>query len=269
MVRLSGERRRREQFAYPVYCWKTDSLEKGESRLPTRVFISYAWEDESYKLRVKAFATRLREDGIDARLDLWHTGEGRTLPEFMNSEVRNADKILVLCSPAYRRKVHLMEDRENISGVGWEMALLTSRIWANVDSGGKGIPVLFQGEWAEAAPDYLLAMPRVDLSDEATFEENYIELLRRITGKTETAPTLGKLPDGLDPNPVPPLRGPAPSGTPATASPRTASPTPTNLHAALCAAFTDFDDLRVTLSLALNDNLSSIAANQSLASSGR
>src|SRR6266852_8917256 len=37
-----------------------------------RVFISYAWEDDEYRALVKSLAVRLREDGIDARLDAWH-----------------------------------------------------------------------------------------------------------------------------------------------------------------------------------------------------
>jgi menaquinone-dependent protoporphyrinogen IX oxidase len=34
-----------------------------------RVFISYAWEDDQYRTLVKRLAVRLRDDGIDARLD--------------------------------------------------------------------------------------------------------------------------------------------------------------------------------------------------------
>jgi hypothetical protein len=92
-----------------------------------RVFISYAWEDDEYRALVKSLAARLREDGIDARLDAWHL-EGLTIPEFMSREVRHADKILVVCSPQYRQKVHAMEDGERITGTGWESMLVTSSI---------------------------------------------------------------------------------------------------------------------------------------------
>src|ERR1700730_5526611 len=73
-----------------------------------RVFISYAWENDAYRERVKCLAARLREDGVNARLDAWHL-DGQTIPEFMASEVRNAEDILILCSPQYRAKVHEME----------------------------------------------------------------------------------------------------------------------------------------------------------------
>jgi menaquinone-dependent protoporphyrinogen IX oxidase len=68
-----------------------------------RVFISYAWENDEYRTLVKRLAARLREDGIDVRLDAWHL-EGLSIPEFMSREVRHADKILVVCSPQYRQK---------------------------------------------------------------------------------------------------------------------------------------------------------------------
>jgi hypothetical protein len=96
-----------------------------------RVFISYAWENDEYRALVKRLATRLRQDGIDARLDAWHL-EGITIPEFMGREVRNADKVLVVCSPQYREKVHAMEDGKQVTGTGWESMLLNSSIWADI-----------------------------------------------------------------------------------------------------------------------------------------
>lgn len=64
-----------------------------------RVFVSYAWEDDEYRVWVERLATRLTQDGIDARLDAWHC-RNQTIPEFMNSEARNADKVLIVwCGP--------------------------------------------------------------------------------------------------------------------------------------------------------------------------
>ena len=170
-----------------------------------RVFISYAWEGDNYRELVKRLAARLREDGIDARLDAWHL-EGLTIPEFMNREVRLADKILIVCSPQYRRKVHAMEDGERITGSGWEAMLVTSTLWASVRQREHINAILFRGTWAEAAPDFLIGLPYLDLSDTARFEANYRELLRNLTDQREQAPPLGKPPD-LQPKPVRPLRG--------------------------------------------------------------
>ncbi len=157
-----------------------------------RVFISYAWESDEYRALVKRLAARLRQDGIDARLDAWHL-EGLTIPEFMSRKVRNADKILVVCSPQYRQKVHAMEDGERITGIGWESMLVTSSIWANVSDRNKITAVLLRVTWKEAAPDVLIGLPYFDLSNAASFEANYRHLLRTLTGQNEPVPPLGCL----------------------------------------------------------------------------
>ncbi len=65
---------------------------------PICVFISYAWENEEYSDWLAQLAVQFREYGVNARLDRWHLKDGQTIPEFMNSEVRQTDKVLVLCS---------------------------------------------------------------------------------------------------------------------------------------------------------------------------
>jgi predicted ATPase len=174
---------------------------------PVRVFISYAWEDDDYKVLVNSLARRLREDGVNARLDQWHL-EGLTIPEFMDREVRLANKVLVVCSPQYREKVHAMEEGKRITGTGWESMLVTSRIWASADQRNKIVAVLLRGAWREAAPDFIIALPYIDLSNMAQFEVNYRELLRSLTGQREQAPRLGRLPQ-ITPEPIEPLHGPA------------------------------------------------------------
>jgi hypothetical protein len=156
----------------------------------TRVFISYAWENNDYRARVKSFAARLRQDGINARLDAWHL-RGQTIPEFMASEVRNADKILILCSPLYRTKVHAMEDGKDVSGSGWEAMLVTSAIWNSHRTRDQIVAVLFQGTWAESSPDFLSALPYIYLTQERQFEANYENLLRKLTDQQEEPPSLG------------------------------------------------------------------------------
>jgi len=85
---------------------------------PVRVFISYAWEDDEYRNWVARLASQLCKDGVNARLDRWHVQPGQTIPEFMNSEIRQADKVLVLCSPKYQEKVHAMEDGGAFDRIG-------------------------------------------------------------------------------------------------------------------------------------------------------
>jgi hypothetical protein len=172
---------------------------------PKRVFLSYAWESEEYRLWVKSLATRLRQDGVEARLDAWHLEENDNLSDFMGREVRLADWLLILCSPAYRAKVHAAEEGQRLSGVGWEARLMTGRLLAGYES--KIVTVLARGSWREAAPDFLLGRLYEDLSNPRTFETAYRSLLQRITETGEKPPELGPLPPNLEPDPVEPLRG--------------------------------------------------------------
>lgn len=186
-----------------------DPPESGDSPAPNRavrVFLSYAWEDEAYKLWVRRLATRLREDGVDARLDLWHTREGETVAQFMIREVRLAHRVLVLCSPQYRARVHAMEDGQSGGGaVGWEAMLLTSAMF-HQKLMAKPLVVLTRGTRETSVPDFLQGFVSVYLTDDARAETEYHEMLRRLLGKTDRPPPLGTLPAGLDPEPVTPLR---------------------------------------------------------------
>ncbi|HEV3456683.1 MAG TPA: toll/interleukin-1 receptor domain-containing protein, partial [Thermoanaerobaculia bacterium] len=177
---------------------------------PKRLFISYAWESEEYRLWVKQLAVRLRDDGVESRLDDWHLRETDILAEFMSREIRDADWVLVLCSPAYQLKVQAA-DGDRISGVRWEARLLTGRLLMGHES--KILAALGQGTWKEAAPDFLLGQVYCDLSDPATFEAHYRTLLQQITGTAEKAPPVGTLPAHLAPELVKPLHGPAPAGS--------------------------------------------------------
>jgi hypothetical protein len=171
---------------------------------PKRVFLSYAWESDEFRLWVKRLATRLRDDGVEARLDDWHLPANGNIPEFMNREVREADWVLVLCSPGYQERVRATEDGQRVSGVGWETRLLTSAIL--VSNQNKTLAVLVKGEWAKAAPDSLLGQVYFDLSRPATFEQQYRALLQAITGSRDKAPPVGPPPTSSPEEQLEPLR---------------------------------------------------------------
>src|SRR5208282_6214578 len=113
-------------------------------RHPVRVFVSYAWEDVTYRRLVKSLATRLRYNGVDARLDPWHLRGATTIPEFINREVRHASKLLIVCSPQYKSKVHAMEDGHT-SGAGWEAMVVNAAIYAGFGARDQVVPVLLRG----------------------------------------------------------------------------------------------------------------------------
>lgn len=173
-----------------------------------RVFLSYAWESDEFCRWVKQLATRLREDGVNARLDAWNLQKNGNIAEFMNREVHEADWVVVLCSPGYQQRVRATENGERIGGVGWEARLLSSTLL--VRNQNKMLAVLARGNWEDAAPDLLMGQVYFDLSQPESFERHYDDLLRAIAGTTEIAPPLGVLPIIAD-EAIPPLRhvGPA------------------------------------------------------------
>jgi hypothetical protein len=190
---------------------------RGSLSVAKRLFISYAWESEEYRLWVQRLAARFRHDGVDARLDRWHLRANDNISEFMSREVRQADWVLVLCSPAYQSKLRAAEEGHSVSGVGWETRLLTGRMLGGSEN--KALAALARGSWAESSPDFLAGQIYYDLSNESTFGGTYRELLQRITGTYQSAPPLGELPADLEAEPVQPLPDGLDSGAPAQGSP--------------------------------------------------
>lgn len=152
---------------------------------PPKVFISYAWED-GIKDWVRDFATRLRFNGVETILDQWTVALGDSLPEFMERSVSASDFVLIVCTPAYKRK----SDSSDPSGVGYEKGVITGELFVKQNQ-RKFIPVLRKGDWLESAPSWVLGKSYIDLRGSPLNEDNYQELLRTLYGKREPPPPLG------------------------------------------------------------------------------
>ncbi|MEM7311053.1 MAG: SUMF1/EgtB/PvdO family nonheme iron enzyme [Planctomycetota bacterium] len=181
-------------------------MEKQESGRAPRVFISYAWEDDDYRSWVEGLATSLRRDGVDARLDAWHQKAGQTFVEFMNSEARQAARILVVGSPAYRAKVHAHEDAEGVAGVGWESMLAGVDVFR-----GERDKLAFavgRGPREEALPHAYSTHLAYDLAG-ADAQEQYAKLVADLLGHGRQAPVLGPPPAVTERSPGPTFARPA------------------------------------------------------------
>jgi hypothetical protein len=160
-----------------------------------RVLISYAWEDGGYKDLVARFAARLRQDGINVRLDQWDL-DSRPFTNFMNAEVRLADRLLVLCSPSYKTNVEAMEEGRRMTGSGWEMMLFASGLATNYESRHKLLVVLARGDSEQSVPSFLNSIYRITLKLDKPFDEAaYEHLLRCLTDRLPVRPPLGTVPD--------------------------------------------------------------------------
>lgn len=149
-------------------------------------FISYSWEDEEHIEWVKALASKLRNDGVDVKLDQWEVVPGDQLPSFMEKSIREINYVLIICTPKYKRK---SDNREG--GVGYEGDIITGEVFQNQNH-RKFIPILRKGDWTEAAPSWISGKYYIDLRDEAKIESNYKDLITTILNIRETAPPLGQ-----------------------------------------------------------------------------
>jgi hypothetical protein len=72
-----------------------------KAREAVRVFISYTKTNPEHQEWVRDLAIFLRENGVDARLDVWHLRRGMDLPQWMSNEIEMADRILIVCNEEY------------------------------------------------------------------------------------------------------------------------------------------------------------------------
>ena len=97
-------------------------------RASARVFISYAHDDAAHEDRVRDFWLFLRAQGIDARLDLPAAEQRQDWAQWMTRQVRDADRVLVIASPEYKRRAEGDAAPGEGRGVQWEARLIRERV---------------------------------------------------------------------------------------------------------------------------------------------
>lgn len=124
---------------------------------PPRVFISYSHDSAEHRAFVLELANRFRtEQGFDCQIDQ------HFLPRFppegwikwMRDQVKNADFVLLICTPKYRDRFE--RNLENIEdggrGVGFEGVVISQTLYDQYYHNEKFIPVLPQGGGMEDIP---------------------------------------------------------------------------------------------------------------------
>jgi hypothetical protein len=144
-----------------------------------KVFISYSWDSVEHNNWVLNLAEKLcNPGGIDVILDKWELNKlGSLLPNFMESSINEADRVILVLTPNYKLKTDKLE-----GGVGYEYSIISAKIFHNIKT-TKFIPLLRLGTFENSAPTGLLARIGVDFKDDQKFDENLEILLRDIHGK--------------------------------------------------------------------------------------
>ncbi|MGW4061365.1 toll/interleukin-1 receptor domain-containing protein [Amycolatopsis sp. NPDC004747] len=180
---------------------------------PPAVFLSYAREpgDPAHEEAVLRLWTFLRSCGVDARLDLGEASERRDWALWMAGQIRDADYVLVIASPAYRRSAEGRGDAHEERGVQWEARLIRDAFYADQHAVNRFVPVVLPGQSVAGVPDFLGPATSTVYPVEDFTVEGAEKLLRLLTNQPEILqPPLGPVP-ALAPRPAAPVTpGPQP-----------------------------------------------------------
>jgi hypothetical protein len=158
------------------------------------VFISYAHESEEHAARVLAFADQLVGDGVEVILDQYSAHPADGWPLWMQRGLDRADFVLMLCSPAYRRRVMRQEEAGRGLGVQWEGNLIYNRLYGNLSRGDKLIPILMAGFSADDIPEPAAGFARYEIAAFDLSDRGYERLYRHLTNQPATPmPAMGSI----------------------------------------------------------------------------
>lgn len=152
-----------------------------------KVFISYSQQDETYEQKILSFANRLRDDGIDADIDLYNPTPIEGWPRWMESRIQWADFVLLVSSKSYYDKAY---QKQNGKGVSWEVNVIYNILYDQNTQTSKFIPVFFDDSDAEYILTPLKGFSYYNIST----DDGYKNLCRNLIGKPKySKPELGNI----------------------------------------------------------------------------
>ncbi|MDR1265043.1 MAG: CHAT domain-containing protein [Propionibacteriaceae bacterium] len=163
--------------------------------MPTsRVFISYAHDTPEHERVVADFWVFLRQCGVDARLDVYAAQFPQDWPLWMETEITAADFVLMIASPAYRRRSGAEAAPGEGRGVQWEARLIRDAVYSDQEAGGKRfLPVVLPGRSAEELPVWAAPASHTYYTVTSYTPAGVEPLLRYLTDQTQPMPPLGEL----------------------------------------------------------------------------
>lgn len=157
------------------------------------VFFSYSWDDEKHKLWVLKLASNLIKNGIDVIIDEWNLEDFRNdLHFFMESGIRESDKVIMICTPNYARRAN-----EREGGVGVEHTIITGEFY-DKEKANKYIPIArnYKNSFVECLPAYMKTRYAIDFANDDNYKNKFEELMRKVLNVPRfKKPQLGSLPN--------------------------------------------------------------------------
>ncbi|MGW0750789.1 TIR domain-containing protein [Streptomyces sp. NPDC002587] len=165
---------------------------------PVRVFISYAHENDggAHAERVRTLWTLLRSLGVDARLDRSAAEQPQDWALWMHNEYRAADYVLVVASPAYKRRAEGTEIEGIGNGVAWEARFIRDEVYSDGHGWHRRIlKVVLPGGSPGDLPAYLGGSAVSHYAIDSIDAKGVERLLRYLTRQPyEVAEPLGPIP---------------------------------------------------------------------------
>jgi SEFIR domain len=187
------------------------SGDDGGPARPPRVLISYAHDtsDGSHGVAVRRLWEFLRFCGIDARLDLPAGQQRQDWALWMADEIRAADFVLVIASPAYRERAEGRSGPDVGRGIQWEARLIRDAFFRDQHALNRFLPVVLPGQSLDGVPDFLAPSTTSVYAVPDFTVAGAKSLLRLLTGQPGIVdPPLGQMPV-LGPDPVAEYTAPA------------------------------------------------------------
>lgn len=154
-----------------------------ETSKPTRVFVSYCHSSPEHEEWVIALGKFLRENGIDARLDVWVLRHGMDLPQFMTNELTLADRVILVSDEKYAEKAD-----GRVGGVGWETMIVQGDMAQQPPESTKYLVIVRSRTRDDGLPRYLKTKFVIHWPGPMTEDANRQMLLRELYDRIEVPP---------------------------------------------------------------------------------
>lgn len=143
-----------------------------------KAFISYAWTSPEFKERVREWAERLLEDGVDVLLDEYALKDGHDLNHYMEKMVADpgVTHVIIFSNSDYADKADTRS-----GGVGTESQIISSETYKRTEQ-NKFIPIVceFKDSGEAALPIFLKSRKWINFSNEEHVSNNWEQLIRTL-----------------------------------------------------------------------------------------
>ena len=109
----------------------------------SKVFISYSWAEQEYGCDwVADLAAKLRDDGIEVDIDLFHESPSEGWTTWIINQINNSDFVLILCTQSYYNTVNKGETIDQGNGRRFEGKIIQTKIYGTGCINDRFIPIL-------------------------------------------------------------------------------------------------------------------------------